>query len=381
MKNIGVAIAGTGFMGAVHTEALRRVGVNLIGILGSSKGKSQAAASQLDLSRGYGSFAELLSDPEVQSVHIGVPNHLHYEMVASALEAGKHVLCEKPLAMNSDETEKLCQLTKQYPELATCVNYNIRYYPLCLEIKERIQRGDIGDLFHVCGSYVQDWLLFSTDYNWRVLSEEGGKLRAISDIGTHWLDLVRSITGLEVEAVCADLQTVHPVRERPQGELKSFSSKQVPVKTDQIKINTDDFGSVLLQFNNGARGTLWVSQVVAGRKNCLRFEIVGSRQSVSWNSESPNEVWIGERNKENKSLLRDPALCGEAARNATSYPGGHNEGYADSFKHCFLSFYQYIANGDFSAPATFPTFQDGHHEILLCEAIQKSHQERRWIEV
>jgi predicted dehydrogenase len=229
---------------------------------------------------------------------------------------------------------------------------------------------------------VQDWLLLPTDYNWRVLAKEGGELRAIADIGTHWLDLMHAITGLEVEAVCADLNTVHPIRQRPKGEVQTFKGKEEKVAaTEPVKVTTEDFGSVLLRFKGGARGVLWVSQVTAGRKNCLRFEIGGAKSALYWNSEEPNTMWIGHRRQPNESLIRDPALVSDAARRFINYPGGHAEGFPDTFKQCFKAFYSYIAAGDFSAPPTFPTFADGHREIALCEAILKSHRQNKWMKV
>jgi predicted dehydrogenase len=258
----------------------------------------------------------------------------------------------------------------------------MRFYPLCVEAKNMVATGQLGDVFSIVGSYVQDWLLFPTDYNWRVLAEEGGATRAISDIGTHWLDMVQNITGLKVVAVCADLKIVHPVRKRPKGEVETFSGKVQQVRaTEDVKISTEDCGTVLLRFDNEAKGNLWVSQITAGRKNCLRFEISGSKKALYWNSETPNEIWVGAREKANDLLLKDPGLLSEAGRSVTSYPGGHNEGYPDSFKQCFKKFYTYIAAGDFKAPKPFATFDDGHHEILLCEAIFKSHVEGKWVEV
>jgi len=376
----GTAIIGTGFMGWVHLEALRRIGVPVVGALGSSEAKSREFADRFDLPTAYSSLDEVLADKNVGTVHINTPNRTHFEMAKAALEAGKHVLCEKPLAMTSDESAELVKIAERHPNLAAGVNYNIRFYPLCVEARERIARGDAGRLFNVTGSYVQDWLLHDTDYNWRVLAEAGGELRAVADIGTHWLDLVQSITGLEVEAVCADLQTVHPVRRRPKGEVQTFSNDSSG-ETEPVDIATDDFGCVMIRFEGGARGVLHVSQVTAGRKNCLRFEISGQQQAVAWNSERPNELWIGHRDRANEVLPRDPALLTDAAKACASYPGGHNEGYDDSFKQCFRSFYDYIAAADFSAAPPFATFRDGHREIVLCEAILKSHRERKWVEV
>jgi predicted dehydrogenase len=381
MPNIRAAVVGTGFMGPAHVEALRRLGVPVTGILGSTPEKSQAAAARLGLPKGYATYADLLADPEVDAVHLTTPNRLHFEEARAALAAGKHVLCEKPLVMNAVESAQLVELARQSGRAAG-VNYNIRFYPLCLEARERVRSGALGDIYSIQGSYVQDWLLYPTDYNWRVLVEEGGPLRAVADIGTHWLDLVQFITGLTVEAVCADLKTVHPVRQRPKGEVETFKGKVEQIAaTDPIEIQTEDCGAVLLRFQGGARGVLWVSQVTAGRKNCLRFEIAGAQSALAWNSEEPNDLWVGHRNEPNQQLPRDPGLLSPAARAYASYPGGHAEGYPDSFKQCFKAFYDYIAADDFSSPAPFPTFLDGHREIVLCEAILQSHREERWVTV
>lgn len=381
MRQFGVAVVGAGFIGPVHVEGLQRAGQKVVGILGVDQQESDGAADQLGLSKAYTSFDEVLADDQVQSVHIATPNRLHYDMACRALKAGKHVLCEKPLAMNSQESSELIKLAGEV-NLAAGVNYNIRYYPLCREAAQRRRDGDLGNVYHVTGSYVQDWLFHETDFNWRVLAEEGGALRAVADIGTHWLDLMHAITGLEVEALCADLVTVFPVRKRPKGEVETFSGKGAPpMAIEPIDITTEDYGCIMLKFVGGARGCLHVSQVNAGRKNCLRFEIAGSKKALAWNSESPNELWIGHRDQPNENLIRDPALVGDAARQSINYPGGHNEGFPDTFKQCFRAFYGYIEDGDFSAPPTYPTFADGHREIVLCEAILNSHKQQAWVKI
>jgi predicted dehydrogenase len=379
MTRLSAAVVGTGFIGPVHVEGLQRAGVRVAGALGSSPDKSRQMAERLDIPRAYASFAEVLADADVQAVHLATPNRLHFEQASQALRAGKHVMCEKPLAMTPAESAELVRLARQSGRAAG-VNYNIRYYPLCREAALRARDGTLGEVYHVAGSYVQDWLFFSTDFNWRVLAEEGGELRAMADIGTHWLDLVQYITGLGIEAVFADLRTILPVRQRSSGGGETFSGKLGAVReTEPVEVRTDDYGSVLLRFRGGARGVLWVSQVTAGRKNCLRFEIAGSKQALAWNSESPNELWIGHRDRPNESLLRDPALVGDDARRFTDYPGGHNEGFPDTFKQCFRAFYDAIAAGKWGAPVAFPTFEDGHREIVLCEAILRSARQERWV--
>jgi predicted dehydrogenase len=286
--------------------------------------------------------------------------------------------------MNSQESSELVRRAEK-ANVLTAVNYNVRFYPLCIEAAKRVQNGDVGDIFHISGSYVQDWLHQPTDFNWRVLSGEGGALRAMADIGTHWLDLIQCISGLDVHSVCADLQTVYPVRQRPAGGVETFSGKltQASQELIDVAIDTEDFGSVLIRFQSGARGVMHVSQVTAGQKNCIRFEIAGSKQSLAWDSQRPNEMWVGNRNEPNQTLLRDPALLSSPAKQHAQYPGGHNEGFPDTFKQLFRSFYSAIEGRGVSGQdwSAYPTFADGHREIVLCEAILKSARERKWIEL
>jgi len=373
------ALVGTGFIGPVHLEALRRLGRPVAGVLASSAEKSRRAAQSLGIRRGYANFHELLADPEISVVHVASPNRCHYEQCRQALAAGKHVICEKPLAMNARESSDLTTLAAR-ANVAAAVCYNVRYYPLCLEIKERIAAGELGAIHHVSGSYLQDWLLLETDFNWRVLADDGGALRAVADIGTHWLDLIQFVTGLQVTEVCADLKTLLPTRQRPKGSVETFQSKlgRQPI-TESVVIDTEDYGSVLLGFQGGARGVCTVSQVVAGRKNCLRFEIAGSKASVAWDSERPNVLWLGRRDRPNELLVRDPALLKPSVRPFANYPGGHNEGFPDTFKQLFRTIYDYIDAADMEAPRTFPTFAEGHREVVLCEMILKSQRERAWI--
>lgn len=373
------AVAGTGFIGPVHIEALQRLGVRVKGVLGSSPVKGGRVRDAHGLEMAFSSFDEILADGDIDAVHLAVPNVLHFDMSKRALQAGKHVMCEKPLAMNADETAELVALAES-TGLAAGVCYNIRYYPLNLEARQRVRGGELGKVFSVVGSYVQDWLLKDTDYNWRVLADQGGALRAVSDIGTHWMDLIHSITGLEVEAVFADLSTVHPIRKRPKGEVATFTDDAIPPdQLEEVAITTDDCGSILFRFKGGSKGQLWVSQVTAGRKNCLRYEISGAKHALAWNSEQPNELWIGQRGAPNQSLMKDPSLLQAGVRPFANYPGGHNEGFPDTFKQCFRAFYDAIGAGIAAADALYPTFAHGHQEVRLCDAILLSHQEQAWV--
>jgi predicted dehydrogenase len=374
------AVIGTGFIGPVHVEALRRLGVRVRGILGSTSQKSQAAAERLRLEKAYASLDELLADPEVDVVHITSPNRFHYEQARRALKAGKHVVCEKPLAMNVQESSELVRLAKASDRICA-VCYNIRFYPLCLEARARVASGQLGRIFHVTGSYQQDWLLYPTDYNWRVLASEGGAVRAIGDIGTHWFDLLTFILGQPIVAVCAELRTIWPKRYKPTGSTETFQTKiQTAQSANEVPIDTEDYGAVLIRFADGTPGVLVVSQVTAGAKNRLRWEIAGQRMALAWDSERPNEMWLGYRDQPNQLLLRDPSLLSPPARICADYPGGHNEGFPDTFKQLFRAIYEAIETGRYR-DNLIPTFADGHREILLCEAILQSHQQRRWVEL
>ena len=382
--DITAAIVGAGFIGPVHVEGLRRLGIRVKGIAGISHDEATRAAATLGLPHAYASVDELFGDREVQSVHLASPNRLHHDHVMAALSAGKHVICEKPLAMTSAQTTALVSAAKARPAQIAAVNYNLRFYPLSIHARALVRRGEIGSVLHVHGSYVQDWLLHQTDFNWRVLRAEGGELRAVGDIGTHWLDLVAFVTGLEVEAVMADLLTVHETRLKPpSGSVETFSGKQgqPPADREPVPIDTEDYGAILLRFKGGARGVLTVSQVTAGRKNCLRYEVAGAKKALFFNSEAPNSLWIGERAEANRDLLRDPSLLDPEAARFASYPGGHNEGFPDTFKQLYRAVYTDVLNGKRSETPLYATFEDGHQEVRVCEAIAKSHRERRWVKV
>lgn len=373
------AVIGLGFVGRAHVESLRRLGIHVVGALGSSKETTTSACAALNLERVYSSLDELAADGGLDVVHLCTPNYLHFEEASKLLRAGKHVLCEKPLTMDSRESELLVSIAKETRRVAG-VAYNLRYYPLCHEAKALVEKGAIGQPKLVHGSFLQDWLVYPTDWNWRLDPKLGGELRAVGDIGTHWLDLATWIVGRKVTEVCADLATVVPVRQKPRGRVETFQ-KADPGNVEPMPMTTDDYASVLFHLEGDLRGVMTVSQVSAGRKTRLWFEIDGTEGSLSWNSEEPNTLWIGRRNQASEELPKDPALMSASTRKYAAYPGGHAEGYPDTFVQLFRDFYEYIEEGDWNAPRKFPTFETGHEEMLLCEAILKSHRERVWITV
>jgi predicted dehydrogenase len=372
------AVIGLGFVGKAHLEGLRRLGIQIQGLLDDPPNRTQEIAKSLG-ARAYTSLDDLLADRDVDAVHICTPNFVHRAQAEACIKAGKHVLCEKPLAMDTKETAALVELAKSAKRVGA-VNYNLRYYPLCQQARAMVKAGAIGEPRLVHGSYLQDWLTYPTDWNWRLEPQFGGTSRAVADIGTHWLDMVTWITGKNVTELCADLATVVPVRRRPKGVVESYQERK-DLPFDEIKITTEDYAAVLLRFEGNLRGVMTVSQVSAGRKNRLWYEIDGSEGSLAWNGEEPNVLWIGERKKPNQQMIKDPSLMTPEARGFAAYPGGHAEGYPDTFVQLFKEFYAYIEAGNFSAPRPFPTFENGHREVELCEIIAESAKDRRWLPV
>jgi len=384
MRKIKTGVIGTGFIGPAHVEALRRLGyVDVVALADIDAGVAAQKAKMLSIGKSFGDYRNLLKDPEIEIVHICTPNNLHYIMSKEAMEAGKHVVCEKPLAMNSTEAEELIKIARG-KNLVNAVHFNIRFYPLMHQAKKMVENGELGKILAVNGSYQQDWLFYETDYNWRLQPEFSGDSRAVADIGSHWLDLVEFITGIKVNEVCADFATFHPTRKKPLKPVETYAGKILsPEDYADIEINTEDYATVLLRFDNGAHGSMTVNQVAAGRKNRLYFEIYGSRKAIGWDSEKPNELWIGRRDGNNEVLMKDPSLMHQYAREIISFPGGHNEGFPDTSKQMFGKLYKYIAEEGYKKgeAADFPTFEAGCRELLLCENIVKSAREDKWTRV
>ncbi|HYZ78528.1 MAG TPA: Gfo/Idh/MocA family oxidoreductase [Gaiellaceae bacterium] len=373
------AVVGTGFVGVLHVETLRRLGVEVLGVAGSSPERARAKGLTVPLPEPYDSFEALLDDPRVDVVHLTTPNHLHYEQAKAVFAAGKHVVCEKPLALDSAQSAELVELAAR-SGLVHCTNFNVRFYPHCQQARALVADGRLGDVWSVHGGYLQDWLLLPTDWNWRLEPEKGGELRAVSDMGSHWLDLVQFVTGRRVVEVVADLATTITIRRRPVGEVETFATA-ADVEREDAPMSTEDLAHVLVRFDGGALGSAVVSHVSAGRKNSLRFEVDGSLGALGWDSERPEELWLGHRGRPNEVLLRSPALLEPEAAIRTTLPAGHAEGFADTFKELYRAVYAAVAAGGMPDEPDFPTFADGHRENVLAEAVLRSARERRWVEV
>jgi predicted dehydrogenase len=379
-RRIKTAVIGTGFMGRVHTEAIRRVGnVDVIAVAAHTLDEAKAFAQSVGIETATADYKSLLKDKSIDAVHVCTPNFLHYPVSKEAMEAGKAVLCEKPMTMTVGEARDLVD-TADRTGVPNCVNHNLRFYPVVQQIRAMIEAGELGEVLIVQGTYSQDWLLYDTDYNWRVESKANGALRAMGDIGSHWMDMITHLTAQPITAVCADLQTFHKTRKRPKVAVQTFAGKLLkPEDYEEVPIDTDDFGSVLVRLGDRARGCFTVSQMSAGRKNRFSFEIFGTKCGVGWDQERPDELWIGHRNTPNQILLKDPSLLLPKAAGFADLPGGHSEGYDDTHKQICKRFYAKVA--DPSAAIEYPTFAEGLEGMVRLEKVLESHRKQGWVTV
>ncbi|CAH0344554.1 Gfo/Idh/MocA family oxidoreductase [Bacillus sp. CECT 9360] len=384
MKKIKAGVIGTGFIGPTHIEAIRRLGfVEVVGLAENGIENAEKKAAELGIPKAYGDYREMLTDSEIEVVHNCTPNHLHFQINKEIILSGKHVVSEKPLAMNSKESAELVDLAKKH-NVVHGVNFNYRQFPTVKQLETMVKNGDIGKVNLVHGSYLQDWLLYETDFNWRLAPEVGGRSRAIADIGSHWCDTVQFVTGKRISEVFADLATIIPIRKKPKLNVATFDTQKASEEMyEDIPINTEDYASVLVRFEDGSRGVFTVSQISAGRKNRLSFEIDGSKSSAFWNQEEPEKLWIGHRDKPNEVLLADPSLFSEEARSSIHHPGGHNEGWPDALKNMMLNYYTFIRDG--KDPKTdkgnFATFEDGHLSMCITDAILESNEQQKWVKI
>lgn len=387
LHQLRAGIIGTGFIGPVHIEGLKRLGVQVTAVCGSTR-NARATADKWGIPEVYGDYdyRAMCQSPNVDVVHITSPNKVHVAQSLAALAAGKHVVCEKPLGMTTKETARVITALKKRNSPVFAVNYMCRFFPAVLQMRAMVARGDLGQIIHVQGHFFQDWLLQATDYNWRLLASEGGKLRAVGDIGTHWIDAVSFILGTKATRVFAHVETFHKTRYRPKGEVQTFARID-PKTMVPYKVDTEDFGSLLFKFGkarhgfvNGAHANASISQVAAGWKCSLALGIYGTKGSVRWDLQEPNEILVGRRDEPNQILQRGTAGFHADVAGFTDYPGGHPEGFPDSHKMNYRAIYQHIASGR-RTPVLFATAQDGHHEIKLCEAVLQSAKRKRWVSV
>lgn len=379
-KRLRTAVIGTGFVGRVHLEAIRRLGfVDVAAIVDPNLATAKKYADEFGVERCEADIKSVLGDPSIDAVEICTPNTFHAPMSKEALLAGKHVLCEKPLATTAAAAAELVKIAAE-KKLRNCTAHNLRYYPLVQHMRRMVEAGELGEIIVVQGTYSQDWLLLDTDYNWRIESKENGASRCMADVGSHFCDMTEHVTGKRITEVCADLYTFYKTRRKPKGQVDAFAGKALPPDAyTSYPVDTEDMGTVIFRMDNGARGCYSASQVSAGRKNHLRIEVYGTKAGVAWNQERPDELWIGKRDSANETMIKDPSLLKGDARTFADIPQGHSEGYDDTFKQMLRRFYKSIL--DPSATPEYPQFADGLRQLRILEAEIDSSKKHGWVEV
>lgn len=383
MSRIKAGIIGMGYIGVSHIDAIRRIGfAELAAVSDVNYELAKKKADEYYIPKCYATADELLADKEITVVHNCTPNNLHKEINEKIIRAGKHIFSEKPLARSSDESASMLKLLAEHKTTVHGMNFIYRMNPLVQDMKQKIRNGEIGVPRLVHGSFLQDWLLYETDYNWRIEPEVSGPSRCIADIGSHWMDAVQAILGARITEVCADLLTTIPVRKKPKGQVETFSLN-TNVEYEDKEVTTEDWGAVLIKLDNGVHGVFYASEVSAGRKVSLSFEVNGSKASLYWNQETADRMWMGFRDRDNSLVMRNPLLMDPAAREYTGLAAGHPEGWNDAMRNNVFSYYKYIRDGKTMGknPCDFATFEDGHYLIKLTEAILKSNSTRQWVRV
>ena len=376
MRRIRTGLIGAGFVGPLHIEAVRRLGyVDVVAVATSGRESAESKAERLGIERAYSSYEELLADDSIEVVHVCTPNYMHYEVVMAALDSGHHVICDKPLGLTAAEADRMRRRATETRRV-NAVTFNYRFNPLVQHARALVAKSEIGKVSFVHGYYLQDWLMYETDFSWRLEPDKGGASSAVGDIGSHWCDTAQFISGLRIGRVLSSLNTVVPVRKKPVGSREAFAASASEEQVEDYVVTSDDLASVMVEFEGGARGIFSVGQVCPGHKNDLQIEINGSKASIGWKQERPNELWMGYRDRANLALLREPGLLDESARRYANLPGGHNEGWADAFKNLMSNVYSFIAQGGDPtgdrSRVDFPTFEDGYRANCVVDAILKS---------
>lgn len=375
MREFKAAVIGAGFIGAVHVEAIRRLGnVRLVALCDAFGAEKKAA--DMHIEKGYADYKKMIDELDLDVIHICTPNHTHYDIAKYAIEKGVNFICEKPFTTTVEQAEELCELAAR-KGVRGAINFHNRVYPIPNEMCQMIRGGELGEIFSVHGEYIQDWLLYDTDYSWRLEKSQVGKTRAIADIGSHWLDLAEFVTGQRITRVNAKFRTVHPIRKKPLTKVETFQTAQ-DVSYEEIPIDTEDEAVVMFELEGGAIGTAVISMVFSGRKNTTTLHVAGSKKALSWTSEDLNDLWIGYRDRPNEILTKDAGLMHPAAARLASYPSGHIEGFPDAFKNVFRQFYDSLER---EGQYDYAQLKDGLREMILCDKIYDSAMREAWVEV
>ncbi|MBP9479230.1 MAG: Gfo/Idh/MocA family oxidoreductase [Sebaldella sp.] len=379
MKTFKAGVVGTGFIGVAHVEALRRLGnVEVLAITDSQS--PEIKAKTMNIPNSFTDYKKMIDTLDLDAVHICTPNNTHHEIAMYAMKKGINVICEKPMTKTLDEAKDMYEYSKKH-NIVNAVNFHNRFNPMVHQLKRMVAHGDLGEIFSIHGAYIQDWLLLDTDFNWRINSKESGKTRAVADIGSHWIDTIEYVTNLKVTEVFAEFLTYHKTRKKILNPVETFSTINLAdSKYDEVKIDTEDIAMIMLRFDNGAIGNAFISQMFSGRKNKISIFIGGSKQSAEWDSERLNELIIGERDSYNKLFDKDPAILNPETQSIVNYPGGHVEGFPDTFKQCFKQVYNSIETNNNNLN-DFATFKDGYRQMLLEEKIFESAHNKKWIKI
>lgn len=378
MKIFRTGIVGTGFVGQIHVETVRRLG-NVQVVALTDKFNAEQSAKKLNIARCFTDYREMIDTMNLDVVHICTPNNTHFEIAMYALDHGVNVICEKPMTTTISEAELLVKKAQE-TGLVAAINFHNRFYPMTHHLKNIIADGDLGEIFSISGSYMQDWLLFETDYSWRLNSTESGNTRVIADIGSHWMDLAEYVSGQKITEVCADFSTIHKTRKKPKKNILAYSTEKYSADDyEDIPINTEDNASVMFRFANGAKGSGFFSQVIAGKSVAIDLVVGGYKKSAEWNSEECNRLVIGNRDSYNQALEKGFSTVHPDTVPIVAYPFGHLEGFADAFKQCFAQVYTSIENPH--AKKDYATFEDGLHEMVLCNRIFESNEKQQWVKI
>ena len=376
---ITVGLVGAGYIGPIHLGALSRIGgVRVKTVVDVNGALAQKAAAAYNVPNAGTDHREVIEDPQIDVIHNCTPNKYHYGITKQALEAGKQVLSEKPLAMTLKEASELVELGVKKKAI-TGIDFCYRYYPVVQEMAARVHRGDAGTIRMVAGSYFQDWLSREVDWTWRLLRSESGDSNITADLGSHWFDLIQFVTGLKVDEVIGDLATLVPRRRRPKRQVLAFE-KVEEVESEEVEVELEDYSSILFRLSNGAPGSFTTSQVCAGRKSETEFQIYGSECSYAWNHDEATKLWIGYREKANEILIENPTLQDPGTARYATLPAGHPLGYHDAVLNLFKDYYQAVESGGKGSELR-PTFETGFEEMKILEAILASHKKRGWVGV
>ena len=377
---IRVAIIGMGYIGESHIEAIRSIGIcQLCAVADTNYELAKQKADMYGIEKVYTSVDELLADKDIDVVHNCTPNFLHKEINMKIIRSGKHLFSEKPLTMNYEEAKELIELKNQFPQVEAAVDFNYRLNPMVQEIKARIANGEAGDIRVITGSYQQDWLMYDTDYSWRLEPEVSGNSCALADIGSHWMDIIQHVTGHKITSVMGDVVTVIPVRKKPAKQQETIRDA-VSADYVEVEVKNEDYAAVMFKTDKGATGVFHVTELAAGRGCNLNFEINGSKVSYAWDQEQNDRMWVGRRGGDNSLVVRNPNLISQSAKPYTALAMGHPEGWNDAFKGNFYAFYKFLADGA-KGERIYSTLEDAAYIVKLTEKIIESSKQKTWINV